>query len=1056
MRRQSNDYEVFSTRTELHRGDSSLACERPAYIAGPAGHDVQLHRVGEAKRPDDLAQAAPKVQTAKHVVTRASAAMLGMPQAAAPLPRAQTSQPTTVMPDPARNKRPLEAPATAVVPAGHAFARAPEPRSEGGRKKGDSRQPLEFANAQQIGRFGLIRELARGGMGQVFLARDTKLGRKVAIKFLLHDDPNFVSRFVIEARATARCTHENIVTIFEVGEHQGLPFMVLEYLEGKTLSQLLEQRMSVRAFVELMIPVARALERAHEHGIVHRDLKPSNIFVTDRGSVKVLDFGVAKCFDSPVGVDLDRIAAPVAETKLMDAALPEATYVTFSGNGSLVGTLPYMSPEQWGADDVDHASDIWAVGVMFWRALTGVHPAGSMTPDKLRARLTDLETPLPSLGSRDPSMPREVTAIVDRCLAKKKKDRYHSASELLADLQAFMQPRAARDEDICPYRGLAAFGENDAKYFFGRSNEIRTAISQLDAWPLLAVIGPSGVGKSSFVHAGLVPAVRGTGGNWQVRILRPGRQPLQSLATTLDESIDSGSVATEVVDQLYDAPGLYGELLRKSASRKKHKVLIVVDQLEELFTLSDNDEVRKLFLAALLAAADDSTSPVRVVLSMRADFLDRLAGHKHFLNELSRGLFFLSAPDADNLRETLVRPAELAGYTFGDPWIIDDMMQAATSKGALPLLQFAATRLWDARDRQKKQLTLGAYNQMGGVGGAFARHADEVAAAVPPQSQRLLRATMTRLVTPEGTRAVIDQDELLGLSPDRSEVERILDQLVRARLILMHTDPVQGTTVEIVHEVLISEWPTLARWLEDSQSLRGFMQELRQATKQWEARKRASDLVWRGATAQDALATQKRHVLELSEAEKAFLDAARSGLARGRRRKIAVFSIVFLVLAVVIAGGAFFTIRLSQANEEAQGALVHAEKAAKAAREAESKVQAQLDQVQAAISRREEAEKEAAAKAAEASKANEQVKESQDDLKKANEELQLKVEEAEKARILAQELAKKAAAAKETAEKATQDAKDANARTKSLLAAEKERVRQLEAEKSKISTGGLK
>ena len=234
------------------------------------------------------------------------------------------------------------------------------------------------------------------------------------------------------------------------------------------------------------------------------------------------------------------------------------------------------------------------------------------------------------------------------------------------------------------------------------------------------------------------------------------------------------------------------------------------------------------------------------------------------------------------------------------------------------------------------------------------------------------------------------------------------------------------------------------------------MQELRQATKQWQARNKAHDLVWRGATAQDALATMKRHVLELSEAEKAFLEAARSGLSRSRRRKIAVFSIVFLVLAVVIAGGAFFTIELAQANEEAQTALVDAEHAAKAARAAESKVQAQLDEVQAAVKRREEAEKEAAAKAAEASKANAQVKDTQEDLQKANEELKLKVEEADKARVLAMELAKKAAAAKETAEKATQDAKAANARTQSLLSAERERVKQLEAEKSKISTGGLK
>src|SRR5207253_2244314 len=132
-----------------------------------------------------------------------------------------------------------------------------------------------------------------------------------------------------------------------------------------------------------------------------------------------------------------------------------------------------------------------------------------------------------------------------------------------------------------------------------------------------------------------------------------------------------------------------------------------------------------------------------------------------FLSELSRGLFFLSAPDHENLRETLLRPAELAGYAFEDMWIVDDMMQAATSKGALPLLQFAATRLWDSRDRTKRLLTTTAYHGMGGVGGAFARHADEVAAAVPTQNTPLLRAIFTRLVTVEGTRAVVDHKELL-------------------------------------------------------------------------------------------------------------------------------------------------------------------------------------------------------------------------------------------------------------------------------------------------------
>jgi hypothetical protein len=905
--------------------------------------------------------------------------------------------------------------------------------------------PIVLAEDTQIGRFGLIRELARGGMGQVFLARDLKLGRKVAIKFLLNRDPAFAQRFLIEARATARCTHENIVSIFEVGEHDHLPYMVLEYLEGKTLSQVLETKPGVRAFAEIMLSVARALERASEHGIVHRDLKPSNIFVTDRGQVKVLDFGVARVFDH-----FEAVAEPPTGRRHPRAdSAPEDPYVTFTGNGTLVGTMPYMSPEQWGADLVDHQSDLWAVGIMFWRALVHVHPAGTMNADKVRARLTDLDTPLPSLGERDPSLPRELVSIVDRLVQKRKRDRYPNATELVADLRAFLEPQArGLADDVCPYRGLASFGEGDARLFFGRDSEIRTSLARLDAWPLLAVIGPSGVGKSSFVHAGLVPAIRASGESWRVRMLRPGRNPVQSLASTLDEPIDPAD--------LHDAPGLYGELLRVEARQRQHHILIVVDQLEELFTLSDDDEQRELFLAALLAAADDPSTPVRVVLSMRADFLDRLAGHKQFLSELSRGLFFLSAPGSDNLRETLLRPAELAGYAFEAPAIVDDMLQAATSKGALPLLQFAATRLWDGRDRGRHLLTSAAYARMGGVGGAFARHADEVVAAVPPQSHGLLRALMTRLVTPEGTRAVVDHDELLGLADDRREVERILDQLVRARLVVVHTDPTEGATVEIVHEVLITEWPTLARWLDDSQALRGFMAELRAAVKQWGSRGKPHDLVWRGQTAQDALALVRRHVLELSRAESEFLAAVRAQAARGRRRRVYIVGTVFAVLAIVLAGGAFFTVQLSQAKTLAEEKSHEAE-------DATAKVQAQLDAVKAADSAKTKAEAvaqakeaEAQAKAAEANRANQQVAQGKEDLQKAYEQLkqEMAVAHEEKARAL--DSARRAAEAMAAAQRAADEAKAARAKTEALLAKEQARVQQLEQQKKAIATGGLK
>jgi hypothetical protein len=926
-----------------------------------------------------------------------------------------------------------------------------------------TRDALDFSRNKTIGRFEMIREIARGGQGQVFLARDTKLGRKVAIKFLLRDDPEFVQRFLIEARATARCTHENIITIFEVGEHDGLPYMVLEYLEGKTLSQVLETKPSLVELTELMIAVVRALERAHEHGIVHRDLKPSNIFVTDRGQVKVLDFGIARLVDRAAGIT--DAAAPNEPSEPKPAVAteldPEAASITFTGTNSLVGTLPYMSPEQWGADTIDHFSDIWAIGIMYWRVLTDVHPVGSTAPERLHAALNDLETPLPSIARHDPSLPAEIVAIVDKCLEKRKAKRYN-ATELLAALQAFVAPKVQRvSADECPYRGLAAFGEDDAKYFFGRSSEIRTALGQLASWPLLAVIGPSGVGKSSFVHAGLIPAMRATAA-WEVRMLRPGRVPLQRLTNVLEETRATGEKSGNLLDQLLEAPGLFGSLLRSAAQRRNQKVLVVVDQLEELFTLCDSDEIRRVFLAALLAAADDPSSPVRVVLSMRADFLDRLAGHKQFLNELSRGLFFLTAPDHDNLRETIVRPAELAGYSFEDASIVEDMMQAATSRGALPLLSFAATRLWDARDRERKQLTRNAYQQMGGVGGAFARHADQVAAAVPPKSQNLLRTIMTRLVTPEGTRAVVDQQELLSIG-ERHEVEQVLDQLVRGRLIQLHVDTDQAASVEIVHEMLITEWPMLARWLEDSQAMRGFMHELRQAARQWDSHGRSGDLVWRGTTARDALANTQRHVLDLSAVETAFIEAVRVHAVRTRRFKVIAISTSVAVVAAVLAGGAYFTVQLTRANAVAMDRERAATRAADEAKTARDEVQQQLDVIRDKERARIKAEADAKAARDKATKADEDVKLSKEELEKTNIELRRALADAEVEKQRAQTEKQKAESAADLAQQASAEARAARAAAEAAKATaeaaaarEKSRADKLEQESKSIYNNDLR
>jgi eukaryotic-like serine/threonine-protein kinase len=890
------------------------------------------------------------------------------------------------------------------------------------RGRNDAARPLDFSTNKRIGRFELIREIARGGMGQVFLGRDTKLGRKVAIKFLLHDDARFVQHFIVEARATARCTHENIVTIFEVGEHDGLPYLVLEYLDGKTVSQLLEAGLSRRQFVELMVPVVRALERAHADGIVHRDLKPSNIFVTDRGQVKVLDFGIARLVDG----DEETVVRATMEMNAVEDRTERS--LQFDGSDSLIGTLPYMSPEQLGAGEIDHQSDLWAVGIMFWRVFTGVHPAGTMMPFELQERVRSLE-PFPSIGVRDPSIPSELVAIIDRCLAKTKADRYPNASALLADLQAFLTPRADRvSGEISPYRGLSAFGEQDAAYFFGRSNEIRTAVSQLEAWPLLAVIGPSGVGKSSFIHAGLIPAMRATD-NYEVHVMRPGRVPMHRLTTIIEEALGNSAPRSDLLQPLLDAPGLFGVMLRQAATTFGTRIVVVVDQLEELFTLCDSPELRTMFLTALFSAADDPGAPVRVVVSMRTDFLDRLATNRRFLSELSRGLFFLAAPDHENLRETIVRPAELAGYMFEDPRIVTDMMQVATARGALPLLSFAASRLWEARDRQRRVLTASAYGQMGGVAGAFGRHADQVASAVPPQRQPLLRAIMMRLVTPDRTRAVVDKRDLLMLSRDPDEVAHILDQLVRARLIHMEAAPDQVVTVELVHEILITEWPTLRRWLDDGQASRAFMHELGQAAKQWHGRGKPRDLVWRGATARDAL-VQAKQQLGLGNVETEFLAAIEQEAARSRRRRLLVFATIAAALALVIAGGSVAVVRIKLAEAEAQ-------EKAKVAVEAQDRLQGQIDALEAEKRKREQAEQERTLAEQQRSAAEQDSELTREQLQELAKQLRQRAEESEAAKKLAD-------AERQRAVDASTQAKTAKQEVEAMLKKEQQRVKSLE------------
>src|SRR5262245_26864871 len=210
--------------------------------------------------------------------------------------------------------------------------------------------PAAFARGARIRQYEIIRELGRGGMGIVYLARDVRLGRPVAIKVLLTHSPALTRDFLREARATASCEHENIVIIHEADEHAGTPYMVLEHLEGSNLRTVAGgRRLAPGRAVELMVPVVRALVRAHERQIVHRDLKPETVFVTVAGAVKVLDFGIAALLAGGPSPDHAATRARVG------------------------GTMAYMAAEQYEPGGADHRSDLWAVGIMLFELLTGHH-----------------------------------------------------------------------------------------------------------------------------------------------------------------------------------------------------------------------------------------------------------------------------------------------------------------------------------------------------------------------------------------------------------------------------------------------------------------------------------------------------------------------------------------------------------------------------------------------------------------------------------------------------------------------------------------------------------
>jgi WD40 repeat protein/serine/threonine protein kinase len=839
-----------------------------------------------------------------------------------------------------------------------------------------------------LGHYEVIRALGKGGMGEVYLARDTRLGRKVALKRLLGVSAHATSRFLHEARTTAKLTHENIVALYDLADHQGSPLLVLEFVPGKTLADWLKARADADPLgqrprlpearaAELMLPVARALRCAHDAGIVHRDLKPANIMLADSGTVKVLDFGVAKLLgqddDEPPPLALPPSDAPCIE----DAAAPfapadaesQAPLHAMTRPGMIVGTRAYMAPEQWRGEPVDGRTDLWALGVILFQLVTGEHPLEPLLPDAL-VTVGLLEFPIPSVRERVPQLGK-LAAVIDRCLLKHKEDRIGSAQELCDALEAIGRPHVHRqggeDEAQNPYAGLSAFQEHDADRFFGREAIVAQLSLRCAELPLLALVGASGAGKSSLVRAGLIPALKRGGEAWEAFVTRPGPHPLASLADLLlqhawqrstqsidattnsaDDSLLRTSDCAIVIERLRREPGLLGVALRARARRRLERILLFVDQFEEVFTLTAEDE-RTAFLACLAGAADDPSSPLRIVISVRHDFLDRLAASDATLAELtSRGTVLVGPLDCHGLERALLAPAEARAYRFESPTLVAEMIASlGGAAAALPLLQFTAQKLWEGRDRTQHLLTDACYRSFGGVGGALASHADSVLASLGPDERLKARSLLLRLVTPARTRAIVPRRELDELTGSQcAGIDRVQDRLIDARLLTVEGSGNVEPTVEIVHESLISSWPLLTRWLDEAQDDAQLRARLRAVALEWDGRGKPEGLLWRGEAAEEARRfharlPQQGSASALSPREARYLDAVVALDARERRRRkqivgagFAMLSLVVLVISTLAVRSNRAATRAEAQRAEAQAQRAEAERSATSARNA--------------------------------------------------------------------------------------------------------------------------
>ena len=440
-------------------------------------------------------------------------------------------------------------------------------------------------------------------------------------------------------------------------------------------------------------------------------------------------------------------------------------------------------------------------------------------------------------------------------------------TERLADLRAALLGEAVAASvvraSICPYRGLEPFREEDVAFFCGRDDAIRELVARVNEHSFVAVVGPSGSGKSSLVFAGLVPALRKQGRTtmWDVVTLRPGKSPLSALAEAFGvmpdgagpAAIDTYLEGEAAAYRAGDADMLARIVDRRldAAPEKPDRLLIYVDQWEELYAMApppeDKERLKQhsadveTFIELLVAAASGARSRASVVLTVRADFYNPLIRNPRLAALLPKQQVNIPPMSRDDLRSAIETPAKTAGLSFAPPQLVDRILDdVGLEEGRLPLLQFALKETWEERDGDK--LAAGAYTEVGGVAGAIEKTAEDAYERLTPSQKDAARVLFLRLVTPGEGQA---DTRARSAIPDDPEQRGIVSLFAnpKTRLLVTGYETVRGvaragsearSTVEVAHEALIQRWPTLRDWVRANRENMRARAAILRAKAEWE------------------------------------------------------------------------------------------------------------------------------------------------------------------------------------------------------------------------------